>query len=151
MGETVDEIMIEKTIWFIFIIWNSFIDIRKKEISLCSFFIVSVWKFVLAFIGREIDWMDLFISCTPGICFLALSLVSKNAVGAGDGLVLLVTGWYLGVFATIEILFWGLLSSAIFSICLLLFRKIHRKTEIPFVPFLFLGYVIFAARMPGHF
>ena len=73
--------------------------------------------------------------------FLALSILSGGAMGAGDGLLLLAlglasdTGEYLGT------LLGGIFLAAVWSgVLLVVFRK-GRKTEIPFVPFLLFGYI----------
>lgn len=100
----------------------------------------SLWKQEENNIGFVIG--ELFFRSLPGTFLLVTSRISKNAIGAGDGLIVLITGWFLGAGAATEILFWSLLCSAVFGIVLIMVRKASRKTEIPFIPFLLLGYLV---------
>ena len=120
-------------------IWNSCIDIRKRKISVKSCALMAVLR-VMLLIG-EPDGMikDLFAGSIPGLVLLGLCLVSRKSLGGGDGLVVLVSGWYLGLAVTVEGLFWGLIASSVFGLVLLMKKKIRRDTELPFLPFLFLG------------
>lgn len=62
-------------------------------------------------------------------------------IGMGDGVLLAALGTVLDVEEFLTMLLLGLLGSSIWALVLLaVFRK-GRKTEIPFVPFLLLGYL----------
>lgn len=132
---------IQTAIWIVFIIWNSISDIRKKQISLISCLAAVAGILPVLFVEPGFQ-NQFFARSLPGLVLLAVSFVTHGAVGAGDGLVILLTGWFLGASVTVEILFWGLFSSALFGIGMMLFRKAGRKTELSFVPFLLLGYCI---------
>ena len=140
---------VQTTIWFIFVLWNSLCDIRNKKISLLScLFTMAAGGLFLIFEENSTGagilgiFVELIFRSLPGILLLVLSYVGRGAVGAGDGLIVLLTGWFLGTTTTIEVLFWGLLASALFGIGMIIFRKAKQKTEIPFVPFLLLGYLV---------
>ena len=60
----------------------------------------------------------------------------------GDGLILSVTGLGLGFWNNLELFALALFAAALVSIVLLITRLANRKTSIPFVPFLFLGYLL---------
>lgn len=126
-------------VWFCFIIINTISDLKTKKISLCSCFVCGALRLILCVINGD-GWIETFIiGSMPGLFVAAASAISRGSIGAGDGVVMLVTGWYLGAIAALQCLLWALLSSAMFGILLLLFRKVHRKTELPFVPFLLFG------------
>jgi len=79
------------------------------------------------------------VSLLPGMGFFLLGFLSKERVGYGDGWVLLMIGLFLGIYRCFLILLVGLLAESAVAIVLLAFRKIKRNSEIPFLPFLFLG------------
>ena len=69
------------------------------------------------------------------------SLVSRGGLGFGDALVISSLGLYLNVWELLAVIGIGLLSASGYSILLIFTRKAGRKTELPFIPFLFLGYM----------
>ena len=68
---------------------------------------------------------------------------TKESIGTGDGLVLCVLGLFCGWRQCLAIFGMALVLSAILSIILLICRKAGRKTELPFLPSLFGGYVLY--------
>ena len=90
-------------------------DIKEKEVSL--------WKLKIY-----------------GFLSLAVCLwVTKEAIGYGDGLILLFIGISLGFWESLGVLFTGLLG--VFLTSVLVFFCCGRKKgfRIPFIPFLFTG------------
>lgn len=79
------------------------------------------------------------LSLIPGLGFFLLGFFSGEKVGYGDGWVLLMIGLFLGAYRCFLTLFTALLAESAAAIVLLMFRKIGRDREIPFVPFLLLG------------
>lgn len=137
--------MIEITIKFIIMICLlgacSYTDIEKKEISL---------SFISVFLGIEIIYLivfkrgSLWQQCSGiivGVAVLVYSKMSKGAIGEGDGYLLVATGLMLGWRDNIVLLIGALILAGSFSIFLLLFKKVNKKKEIPFAPFLLLTYI----------
>jgi leader peptidase (prepilin peptidase)/N-methyltransferase len=75
----------------------------------------------------------------PGVIFWAISYVTREKVGYGDGWVLLMIGLFIGAAKCIAVLVAALLAETVCLILLLAMRKIHRDDEVPFVPFLLIG------------
>lgn len=134
----------DEILWLIFIVWNSICDLRKKEISLCSCLLFAAIALVRC-IMQKTQLQIIGLSFVPGILFMLVSFWSKGAIGLGDGLVLLVTGWLLGPKRTIQILFYGLLFSSAVGGALVFAGRIKRNEEQPFVPYLFLSGLTVAA------
>lgn len=90
-------------------------------------------------VGRKNICLILGGACI-GILFLLISALTKEAVGYGDGLGILGIGIYHGLWDTLEILMvtFGVLFFV--SIFVLVYKKMSKKTEIPFYPFLVMGY-----------
>lgn len=76
-----------------------------------------------------------------GIIFV-LSMVIKEAIGRGDILILLTLTGILKVGNMLEILFMALIVCSIFSMVMILMQKMNLKSSIPFVPFLFIGNIL---------
>lgn len=79
-----------------------------------------------------------------GLCgiLFAVSLIIKEAIGQGDILILLTLTGILEVENMLEILFIALIICSIFSIVMILMKKMNMKNAIPFVPFLFIGNIL---------
>lgn len=83
----------------------------------------------------------MMIPLVIGTLFLLLSLISGGDLGMGDGWTLLALGMMIRTDEYISMIGLSMLLAAGVSVLLLaVFRK-NRKTEIPFVPFLFLAYM----------
>ena len=67
------------------------------------------------------------------------NLICKKGMGYGDIKLFGVIGYYVGPQTVLGVLFFSLLFAAVYSILLLLMKKIKAKDEIPFVPFIFAG------------
>lgn len=75
----------------VFLAMNSWLDIRRREISAapdCG--LCRMWDYLQYFAGRKIQ--DVLIPAGIGILFLAAGLISRGAIGAGDCWILLALG-----------------------------------------------------------
>ena len=130
----------ERYVTLLFLLFSSFLDIRKREIS-----IPVTLLFGLAGVAYSIKtgrtMTDYLIPLGIGILILGGSVLTRGQVGMGDGWMLLALGCMLRMECYIQMACIGMLLAAAYSgVLMLVFRK-NRKTEIPLVPFLLLGYV----------
>lgn len=117
-------------------------DIRHREIPL----LILLFGIAAAF-GVDLWWIregavtvvETGMALLPGVFFLLTSFFTKEKVGYGDGLLLVILGLLLGAYQCFLILCIGLVFSAVVSLFLLLFRRAGRHSRIPFAPFLVLG------------
>ena len=107
-------------------------DFRTKEISLWGSLGVG-FVGLLYSISVERAWMSIILAEIPGIICLLISFCTRQSVGYGDGIL-----EDLLIICTIAIGFAGLMG----LVLLVVFRK-SGKYEIPFVPFLFIGWFLF--------
>jgi leader peptidase (prepilin peptidase)/N-methyltransferase len=77
-----------------------------------------------------------------GLVVILISKVTVGKIGMGDGILLCVSGIGLGFWGNLELFGIALFLAAVLSIILLMCRLVDRKKRIPFVPFLFAGYLI---------
>lgn len=136
--------MAEQVCILSFLIFNSWKDIRKKEISLWTAAVFGVGGITVNLYRGTLSGSNL-AAVGVGIGMIAFSLASEGEIGMGDGILLMALGTALSVKELLEILGTGLFCCCIWGIILLILpnqgEKAGRKTEIPFVPFLLLGYL----------
>ena len=130
----------EKYGTLIFLLVSSFLDIRKREISIPVTLMLGLAGVAYSIkTGRTMT--DYLIPAAIGIFILACSILTRGQVGMGDGWLLMALGCMMRMESYIQMACIGmLLAAACSGVLLLVFRK-SRKTEIPLVPFLLLGYV----------
>ena len=124
----------------LFLLFSSFLDIRKREISIPVTLLFGLAGVVYSVrTGRTMT--DYLIPLGIGILILGGSVLTRGQVGMGDGWMLLALGCMFRMECYIQMACIGMLLAAAYSgVLMLVFRK-NRKTEIPLVPFLLLGYV----------
>ena len=124
----------------LFLLFSSFLDIRKREISIPVTLLFGLAGVVYSVrTGRTMT--DYLIPLGIGILIVGGSVLTRGQVGMGDGWMLLALGCMLRMECYIQMACIGMLLAAAYSgVLMLVFRK-NRKTEIPLVPFLLLGYV----------
>lgn len=93
-------------------------------------------------IGGTASLMEIAVGIVPGIFFLAVSWASRQSLGYGDSLLLMIGGVSLGFWPCVWIAFTAFFWAGIWALILYRLRREGRSKEFPFVPFLFLGFVI---------
>lgn len=116
-------------------------DMKKKKIPLIVSITAGIIGIVLCmFLEREL--MSIFTALVPGVVCLICGKVSGEAVGYGDGIVLIVMGFYYSLEQLIIICMTAFGTAGIVGIVLLLIFKKRGNYEIPFVPFLLIGWSV---------
>lgn len=119
---------------------NTWTDIRKKEIyvPVLSVFLAGgiLWR-----IWEGTFWADGLISMGAGTIAAVISVLTRGEIGFGDGLLILAMGSVLKSGELLGVLCAALLLCGIYSGLQLLVFKKKRDTEIPFAPFLLVGYL----------
>ena len=77
-----------------------------------------------------------------GGMFLLAHFISKGGVGMGDVKLFAVIGSYMGSGSIMAALFLSVMSSAGYSVLMLILKKIKLKEEIPFAPFALVGTIL---------
>lgn len=123
------------------LVWNSWLDLRRHEISLPGLGIFGAAGLLANLLLKYQTGMELAAGIGVGIFVLAAAVVTKGAVGFGDGLLLCVTGIYLGGTDNLRLLMGGLILCALVLGAGLLLGKARWKQQFPFVPFLCLAQI----------
>lgn len=119
---------------------NTWTDIRRKEISLVAAAVFAAGSLIWTACTGRIS-TSFFIPVGISAFFLVVSIVTKGALGMGDGWLMMALGIAMETEEFLVMLLIGLGCSAIWAGILLVILHKGRKAEIPFVPFLFLGYI----------
>ena len=77
-----------------------------------------------------------------GLILLIISKLTRGQIGEGDGITFLITGFSLGFENNFLLLLESLLLSFMWSLMLMLFKKINLKTSLPFLPFILTAFII---------
>ena len=120
-------------------------DIRKKEILSAEIIltgIISAAGTVMMICKGKFDIISFAISLMPGILMLLISLISRESVGYGDGLLALLAGPALGAEVALGTVLLAVFICGLFSGMLLVIKRAGRGTRVPFVPFMTLGLAV---------
>ncbi|BCN32931.1 prepilin peptidase [Anaeromicropila herbilytica] len=117
------------------------IDIRHKEIPNLYFVVSAILTIGLSLFQRNTSIFNGLLGITVGIVLIIISKVTRGKIGIGDGITFCITGLILGVNVNLQMLMFALFLSAIYAIFLLIFKKVNRQHTIPFLPFVFVGYL----------
>lgn len=124
---------------------GAYMDAKRKEISsayLAAGGLFGGACFLVDIVGMGLSPIQGILRFLPGILFLLYSRLTKEKIGYGDGMLLLILGgclesqslwrvWYLGMLLHLSLVF------------LLLFKKrIQKDSRLPFLPSLGLSYGI---------
>lgn len=121
---------------------GSLFDIREKRIPI-------IWiLFGLIIGGTKVcvvpfDTLgDVIFSISPGVVVIFLAWVCKKHIGTADGIAIMVIGMILGGDICVVIVCLALCEESFVGIFMIIFGKAKKETELPFFPFLGIGYLI---------
>ncbi|MDE7062253.1 MAG: hypothetical protein K2O73_03290 [Lachnospiraceae bacterium] len=116
-------------------------DIYRQKVHSVVVLLFGIVGVMVHLLQRQISIYSILAGAAIGVLVMLLSRMAKGMVGVGDGLVLMVTGIYLGGTGNMQLLCGGLILTAICGLGLLAFFRRRRTDTIPFVPFLLLSYM----------
>lgn len=117
-------------------------DIKRCEISNSYIVILAMVCVCSGAFFEQLSWMELLSGCSIGLCLVGISVLTKEQIGIGDGLVVGALGLLMGGIKTITLLSIASLIMAAVSIILIMFRRGTRKMKLPFLPVISVGYVL---------
>lgn len=121
---------------------NTVTDIKCKKVCIVLNGIFFLGGIILNITNPQYSIYSLIGGCLLGICFMGISRLTKEAVGMGDGIVIMVLGIYAGFYKNISTLLYSSFLYALISVLLLSLKIRGRKDRIAFIPGLFAGFII---------
>lgn len=122
-----------------FLVILSVYDIRNKEVPMLWLLLFGCVATVYVVLDGKREGIMMIYSLIPGAFLLAISLCTRESIGYGDGWTVLALGILLGLWKCFVVVFAGFLFSAIFSLILLVLRRVNGKSRLPFLPFITMG------------
>ena len=141
--------------WIRFILWiltggylirAAWADRRSRTIPsrmIAVFGVLACGGRILLLLGQgKSAFPDFILSLLPGACVLMLGFVTRQSVGYGDGLSLLIGGIAVGASSICAISLSAFALCAIWGIGKIILKKASSGAEIAFLPFVTVGYFL---------
>ena len=118
------------------------LDVRYRRVSrrMAAGYLVLVTAGHLFF--REAGAAFFLTGILPGVFCFAVSWITREGLGYGDSLMVLLCGLSLGFSRAAVLILAAFFLTALLAALLLSLKKADRKTQLPFLPFLFLADLI---------
>ena len=127
--------------WILLVVGSIF-DIKYKSLPGWFLMIGGALAVGLAAFLKPVSLWEMAGGLFLGLLLLGISLVTRGALGKGDGIFLAIIGLNLG-FSTVFSIFTGaLLLAAMLAILLMIIKRVNKDTAFPFLPFLGVSYGI---------
>lgn len=115
-------------------------DIKRKKIPVYMLIILAAAGIISNFTVGEFDIEKRIIAMLPGMILLIVSMITKQQIGYGDGMIILIMGLYIDIDDILSIVLSSFLLSSIAAIILMTVFKKKKNFEMSFSPFLLIGY-----------
>jgi leader peptidase (prepilin peptidase)/N-methyltransferase len=128
--------MLVKTLVLLFLALCAYYDLKSWAVPVR---LVAVFGFVSVALCLALGGFasgEFLLRLMPGAVFLLLAFLTREAVGYGDGLVLLPVCLLLEMKAVMIFVMLALLMCAAVSLPVMIKKKGNRQTRLPFMPFL---------------
>ncbi len=125
----------------VFLVVLAVADVRKKRLPLLLLLSGGFFIIAQSFCDRDISVISLAAGGMTGVLFLFVSMITKEAFGYGDSILILIMGTFLGFWDILYLLMGAFLMAAVFSAVMLIKTRFDRKASFPFVPFLTIAYI----------
>ncbi len=117
-------------------------DIRRREIRRIWLIGLGMVGIVIAIVAGDIDGAQYLFRLVPGIVCFLVAWVTGEQIGFGDAFLIFIMGLYCNVTELINVCMFALILVGIVSLFLMTVAKKSKKYELPFIPFVFLGRMV---------
>ena len=117
-------------------------DIKNRNLHTFWMKIFFIEGFLMQIFTWGGNFRNLILPLLPGIGLFFLSKLTKGSIGEGDGILVFISGLFLDVQEIWQVICAAVFTSAIFAMFLFFIAKKQIQYEMPFVPFLLVGYVL---------
>lgn len=125
----------------IFLGVGSYFDIRDRELPVAFLTFFGFFGILANAFWRYQSLNEVLLGSLPGVSFLMIGWLTKEAIGYGDGIGLVILGIFEGVHGVLSIILGAFLLSGIYGLWSLWGLKKSGSDTMPFYPFLFLAFM----------
>lgn len=125
----------------LFLAWEALEDIRSQKLSVNTLGAFLIMGLGVKLIYYQVSFLEILVGMSAGVLVLLAGKVTEEAIGYGDGVVILIVGVYAGLRMTLYTMMLAFVIMMFFSIVILVRKGFHTNTRLPFVPCIFLGYI----------
>lgn len=116
-------------------------DLKSKSISRGFLLVLMLVSAASSFASVDFEIWNVVGGALIGVCIVGVSMISGEQIGKGDGIVIIALGIALGFRECLALVCLASLMMALVSVVILSLKKGNKKTRLPFLPALFVGYV----------
>ena len=133
--------MLQNTLMLGFFSISAYQDYRKRKINVYFLLTGGIIGLLFHLYSMEFGIIEILFGMGIGIMILLYGFLLGGGVGLADGMILIVSGIFLGFEKNLEVFIAGLFLVGITSLFLSGIKKKGRTYRIPFAPFLLVGYL----------
>ena len=125
----------------VYLFMGAFWDIKNKELP--TLFLLTGFLTVPFFIIADgAEPVERLIGLIPGVVLLAVAMLS-HGIGIADVIIVFIVGISIRIAGVIAVLTISFMLMAVVSGVMLVIGKLGRKSTLPYIPFAFIGYILF--------
>lgn len=121
---------------------HSIEDIRQKKITVMITLFSGIIGILLHIWFQNRSIYEMLSGVLAGVCILLFGRLTNGGIGAGDGILFMLTGLYLGLPENITLMLLSFTLAGVYGLCQVVIKNKSQNEKIPFAPFLFLGYFL---------
>lgn len=134
--------MWQEAAFFLVLTWLAYQDCREKRVNLCVIFISGAAALPVQVIAGRYTAVNLTAGIGVGVAVCLFSAVTKGKIGMGDGFVIILGGIFLGFEQNLALCMAALYFAGAAALFIFFIKKGGKNYRMPFVPFLWLAYVV---------
>lgn len=116
---------------------STYFDYKWKRIPWWVQGMGTIFVCIYLIVKGNTPGIELFISLIPGMIMIFLSFITRESIGYGDGLSVMIIGSIMGIKNCFWMICISLVMISLVSAILMILKRASQKTKIPYVPFLF--------------
>lgn len=130
-----------RAVLLIFMAAAAYQDWKEKQINAGIFLVAAFCGIALqAGVQNENVW-SILTGVGVGLVLLLFAWITGGSVGAGDGMMIMICGIYLGFWKNISLFMTALVMAGSAALFVIVVRKKGRNYRLPFVPFVLAAYL----------
>jgi len=130
---------IKEVIWLVTLCICAWTDFKRKQIRKEVVFAAAILLTGLTLFSYQSISAIQSVNLLPGFFMLLISFLSREKIGYGDGICLILSGLALPWRQFMGSMFFSFILMLILSILLMITKKATWNTKLPYVPFLLIG------------